>query len=71
LNEPAQLFHEALFEAFVSGEHFRLGNAVFAAQEDDDETGALPELLAMCWLFGELLCSAVNLQARWGKKTQT
>jgi hypothetical protein len=53
LNEPAQVFHKALLEALVSGEHLRLGDAVLAAQEDYAETGALPELLAIYHLFGD------------------
>ena len=53
LNAPAQLFHQAMLEALISGEHRRLGDAVLAAQEDYAETGAFPELLTIYHLFGD------------------
>ena len=57
-SEPActraqRLFHKAMREALTSGEHLRLGDAVLAAREDDAETGAFPELLAIYHLFGD------------------
>ncbi len=42
-----------MLEALTSGEHLQLGDAVLAAREDDAETGAFPELLAIYHLFGD------------------
>jgi hypothetical protein len=53
LHEPADLFHKALIEQIVSGDHERLGDAVFAAQVDYAHSGAFPELLSIYHLLGD------------------
>jgi hypothetical protein len=53
LHEPADLFHQALIQQITSGDHERLGDAVFAAQADFAQTGAFPELLSIYHLLGD------------------
>jgi hypothetical protein len=53
LHGPADLFHQALLRQVASGGHERLGDAIFAAQVDFAQTGALPELLSIYQLLGD------------------
>jgi len=53
LDAPAHLFHKALLEALLNGEHARLGDAVLAAQRAYLKTGAFPELLRIYHLLGD------------------
>jgi hypothetical protein len=53
LHGPADLFHQALIREITSGQHERLGDAVFAAQADFAQTGAFPELLSIYNLLGD------------------
>jgi hypothetical protein len=53
LNEPAQIFHEALLRELLSGKHERLGDAVLAAQASYAASGAFPELLSIYHLLGD------------------
>jgi hypothetical protein len=53
LNDPAHLFHKALLEEIVNGNHQRLGDAVLAGQAAYAETGAFPELLSIYHLLGD------------------
>ncbi len=55
LNGPASVYHEALLAELVSGRHERLGDAVLAAQVAYANNGALPELLSLYHLFGDLV----------------
>jgi hypothetical protein len=53
LNDSAHLYHQALLEELLQGNHERLGDAVMAAQQVYAHTGALPELLSIYHLFGD------------------
>jgi peptidase C25-like protein len=53
LHDPADVFHQALLRELTSGQHERLGDAVFAAQVDYAQTGAFPELLSIYHLLGD------------------
>jgi hypothetical protein len=53
VNEAARVFHEALLEELVAGDHLRLGDAMLAAQSAYAESGALPEMIAIYHLFGD------------------
>jgi hypothetical protein len=53
LDEPAQLFHRALLQELLSGQHRRLGDAVLAAQSDYAASGQFPELLRSYHLLGD------------------
>jgi len=53
LNEPAQLYYQALLAEIFGGGHLRLGDAVLAAQASYAEAGAFPELLVIYNLLGD------------------
>jgi hypothetical protein len=53
LDAPAHLLHKSLVAELASGRHWRLGDAVLAAQASYLETGAFPELLRIYHLFGD------------------
>ncbi len=53
VNDPAHVFHKALLEEIMSGQHDRIGDAVLAAQEAYAQTGAFPELLSIYHLFAD------------------
>jgi hypothetical protein len=53
LNEPAHVYHKALLDELVSGQHHRLGDAVLAAQDAYAASGAFPELLRIYHLLGD------------------
>ena len=53
LNGPANLYHKALLQELFNGSHWRLGDAVLAAQERYAATGAFPELLTIYHLLGD------------------
>jgi hypothetical protein len=53
LNDAAHVFHRALLEELLSGNHARLGDAVLAAQAAYADSGALPEMLVIYHLFGD------------------
>ena len=53
LDGPAHVFHRALVDEIVNGNHARLGDAVLAAQETYALTGQMPELLGIYHLFGD------------------
>ena len=53
LDGPAHVFHRALVNEIVNGNHERLGDAVLAAQQDYALSGHMPELLGVYHLLGD------------------
>jgi len=53
VDEAAHLYHKAVLQEILSGNHTRLGDAILAAQRDYAETGPFPELLQIYHLFGD------------------
>jgi hypothetical protein len=53
LNDAAHVFHKAMLEELLSGEHRRLGDVVLAAQVAYAKAGALPEMIVIYHLFGD------------------
>jgi hypothetical protein len=53
LDGPAHQYHRALMAELTSGQHARLGDAVFAAQKAQAETGIMLELLSVYHLLGD------------------
>ena len=53
LDGPAHVFHRALVNEIVNGNHERLGDAVLAAQQTYAFSGHMPELLAVYHLLGD------------------
>jgi hypothetical protein len=53
VDEAAHLYHKAVLQEILSGNHARLGDAILAAQRDYANSGAFPELLQIYHLFGD------------------
>ncbi len=53
LDGPAHVFHRAMVDQVVNGNHERLGDVVLAAQQAYAASGQMPELLAIYTLFGD------------------
>ncbi len=53
LEDPAHVYHRALLEELMSGQHERLGDAILAAQSVYAKSGELPELLSIYHLLGD------------------
>jgi Peptidase family C25 len=53
VDAAAHVYHKALLQHIVSGQHERLGDALLAAQRDYADSGAFPELLSIYHLFGD------------------
>ena len=53
LDGPAHVFHRALVNEVVNGNHDCLGDIVVAAQQTYALTGQMPELMAVYHLFGD------------------